>query len=79
LDVLPDVLDSFSERKNCDNFSRFMFRQDFHRGELGVVPGYRIEYVRDIVSRYILDFFDHVRIPILTNTSTEVSATRVNK
>ena len=44
LDVLPDVLNSLGERESCDDRYRFVCRQDTHGGELGIVPGHRIEF-----------------------------------
>ena len=78
LDSFFDILDSFDERRSCNDLSRFIFRQDLHDGELGVVPGYGIEPMRGIASRCILDCFNHIGIPMLASTSTEVSTTRVN-
>lgn len=73
MDALPDVLNSFGKRKNRNDFSKFIFC-----GELDVVPGYRIERVRGIVSITFSTFFGHVRISILGNTSTKGSATGVD-
>ena len=44
---------------------------------MGVVPGYRIESMRGIAVRYILDYFYHIGIAIPASTSTQVSTTGV--
>ena len=65
LDVLPDVPDPFSVRKHDNDFSRFILRQNFYGGELGVVSGDRVENMCDLISRYALDLLDHTRIFVL--------------
>ena len=73
LDVFPDVLNPFSKRKNGDNFPGFILRQNFHSGELGIVPCYRVEYVGDAVSGCILDLFYHIWVPVLEYAGKIVS------
>ena len=65
LDIFPEVLDSAGLRKHGDQFPRFILRHNFYRDELGVVPGYRIQYVGYLVSRGVPDFLNHVRISVL--------------
>ena len=74
LDVFPDITWIPSARgKRTRSFLGLSSAKT-----LGVVPSYRIKNVRDIISRYILDRFNHVGAPTLANANTEESAIGVN-